>query len=97
MASQQHSPLDVADLSASVDALRDEVRVLRDVLDEVRDAIQWCSKNVADFPAWRPRSSEGVSLDDAVLPPLAPTADSSPQPAGPPADSDSPAKQRQLF
>lgn len=42
-----HEPV----LSDSVDALRDEVRVLRQVLDETREALQWQNNNAAEFPA----------------------------------------------
>jgi hypothetical protein len=73
------------------------VRVLRDVLDEVRDMLQWCSKNIADFPACLFAMSEVGSLAKAALPPLASTEDSNSPPAVPSLQDGLPAKQRQLF
>ena len=56
------------ELKASVDLLRDEVRVLRDVLDEIRDALQWQNKNAMDIPALSEHRSATCSLGEATLP-----------------------------
>lgn len=47
----QHDRSEPSELASVVDALRDEVRVLRQVLDETREALQWQNNNAAEFPA----------------------------------------------
>ena len=39
------------DLEHAVDSLRDEVRLLRQVLDEMRDELSWANNNVHDLSA----------------------------------------------
>ena len=39
------------DLHDAVDSLRDEVRLLRQVLDEVREELSWANNNAQDIPA----------------------------------------------
>lgn len=45
----QHQPQPTSDLTVAVDALSVEVRVLREVLDEISDALEWRNKNAAEF------------------------------------------------
>ena len=39
------------DLQHAVDSLRDEVRLLRQVLDEMREELSWANNNAQDLPA----------------------------------------------
>ena len=81
----RHDRREKSELATSVDSLRDEVRVLREVLDEIREAIQWQNNNSADFP----------SLADASLP-VAQSFDE-PNDAAASIPSGSPSVQRDLF
>lgn len=45
----------MARLTAAVDALREEVRVLRDVIDEIRDDLTWACNNADTFRCRAPR------------------------------------------
>jgi len=47
----RHDRRNKSERATSVDSLRDEVRVLREVLDEIRDALEWQNNNAADFPS----------------------------------------------
>ena len=76
---------DKSDLELSVDSLRDEVRVLREVLDEIREALQWRNHNAADLP----------SLAEASFP--APSRTSDDVTTDLPDDASLPAKQRSFF
>jgi hypothetical protein len=71
----QHQPQPTAELCASIDALSAEVRVLRDVLDEVRDALQWRNKNVAELAEARlpalPVENSAADPDRGAEAPLA--------------------------
>ena len=42
-------PQALDELALTVEELRDEVRVLREVLDEMLDAVQWWNNNAADL------------------------------------------------
>ncbi|HMP04728.1 MAG TPA: hypothetical protein PJ982_00120 [Lacipirellulaceae bacterium] len=84
-----------ADLATAIDALREEVRVLRDVLDELRDALQWQNNNAREFPALVENRGTTCSLANATLPP--PPASAEPQQALPPAEHTAQTKQRDLF
>ena len=44
-------PQELDELALTVEELRDEVRVLRQVLDEMREAVQWWNQNAADVLA----------------------------------------------
>ncbi len=44
-------PQELDELAITVEQLRDEVRVLRKVLDEMREAVQWWNQNAADVLA----------------------------------------------
>lgn len=59
-----------SELALSVVILRDEVRVLRDVLDEIREALQWQNRNAEDFPALIENRQEFWQAAGATLPPL---------------------------
>ncbi len=63
---REHQPTPTDLLSASIDALSAEVRVLRDVLDEIRDALQWRNKNRTESPA----TAASPELAAALLPAL---------------------------
>ena len=66
----RHTPTEQSDLVHAVDSLRDEVRVLRQVLDEIREALQWQNNNAADFPALIEKRLADCSLAEATLPSL---------------------------
>ncbi len=57
-----------SDLIFAVDSLRDEIRVLRDVLDEIREAIQWQNNNAADLPWLMSHRPQAESLNTAPNP-----------------------------
>ncbi len=59
---------DETELGSAVDSLRDEVRVLRDVLDEIREALQWQNNNAADFPELIEERERLLESDSATLP-----------------------------
>lgn len=80
-----HDRRDKSDLEISVDSLRDEVRVLREVLDEIREALEWKNNNAADFP----------SLAEASFPAPSRLGDDSSTDL--PNDVSFPAKQRSFF
>lgn len=65
------------DLVHAVDSLRDEVRVLRQVLDEIREALQWQNNNAEDYPALVENRGMPHSLANATLPPPPSSAESS--------------------
>ena len=62
-----------SELNFAVDSLRDEIRVLRDVLDEIREALQWQNNNAADFPWLMSNRPQAQSLETALNPPEGPT------------------------
>ncbi len=64
----RHTPTEQSELAAAVDALRDEVRVLRQVLDEIREALQWQNNNAEDFPQLLADRPGANPLADATLP-----------------------------
>jgi hypothetical protein len=66
MISRQDRP-EQSELEISVDSLRDEVRVLREVLDEIREALQWQNNNAADFPSLAANRPHFWSLAEATL------------------------------
>lgn len=66
----RHTATEQSDLVNAVDALRDEVRVLRQVLDEIREALQWQNNNAEDFPAIIEERLAHCSLAEANLPSL---------------------------
>lgn len=66
----RHTPTEQSDLVHAVDSLRDEVRVLRQVLDEIREALQWQNNNAEDFPALIEHRRATCSLAEASLPSL---------------------------
>lgn len=87
-----------SELTLAVDSLREEVRVLRDVLDEIREALQWQNNNAQDFPALTANRQAAASLADATLPSPPPPVEINPVQAQPPYSADSPsATQRNLF
>lgn len=66
----RHAATEQSDLVNAVDALRDEVRVLRQVLDEIREALQWQNNNAEDFPQLLAHRPSANPLADATLPPF---------------------------
>ena len=83
---------DKSDLEISVDSLRDEVRVLREVLDEIREALQWQNNNAVDFPSLLANRLPALSLAEASFP--APSSTSDDSATDLPDDVSLPAKQR---
>lgn len=67
-----------SELEISVDSLRDEVRVLREVLDEIREALQWQNNNAADFPSLVACRPPLPSLAEASFPSPSPPCKESP-------------------
>lgn len=60
-------PQELDELALTVEELRDEVRVLRQVLDEMREAAQWWNQNAADLLAGTlPPTVGNESASDAV-------------------------------
>jgi hypothetical protein len=94
MISRQHRSKH-SDLVTAIDALRDEVRVLRDVMDEIRDALQWQNINAGDFPPLVENRGTTCSLSNATLPP--PPAPAEPQHAIARTEHSASAKQQKLF
>lgn len=86
----------------AVEAVEHELRMLRDVLGEVRDACDWVFKNDR-FRVPRhvvhvthmPHVGRGLSTEPVVLPPQAPLGPATHDP--PPSEQAKPNKQRTLF
>lgn len=68
-----------SELGDSVDALREEVQVLRQVLDELRDTLEWQKNNAADFSELAQNRDEVWQA--ASLPDLSTELPPRPQPA----------------
>ncbi len=63
------SPVDSTDAIAQVlDRLREELAILREVLDEIRDELQWANRNrdLDQAPASAPRRITSMPLDPAA-------------------------------
>ncbi len=84
-----------SDLVTSIESLRDEVRVLREVLDEIRDSLQWQNRNAADFPSLLANRPAALSLAEASFPALSRTSDDSANDL--PDDVSLPTKQRNFL
>lgn len=92
----RHPPTEHSDLVTAIDALRDEVRVLRDVLDEIREAVEWQNNNAEDFPQLVADRSSAHRLADATLPSLPPPSPQR-QASAPTPDVPTATKQQDLF
>lgn len=94
----RHNRREKSELTISVDSLRDEVCVLRQVLDEIRDALEWRNKNAADFPALAEHPNVAWSLAKVSLPVAEPNDDPSESKATTSVvPSECPTTQRDLF
>ena len=58
------------ELIPTIDALRAEIRVLREAIDALRDEVQYLVRN-PDIPAWRP-APDRLQLTSIPLDPAAP-------------------------
>lgn len=93
----RHTPKDKSPLVEAVRELRDEIRVMREVLSELVEAAKWQNNNAEDYPALAPDRSTLWTLADYKLPKLLEELNGGPPAPMPDIKDVSPRSQRDLF